>query len=284
MTRHDIILFISTVIALTHLSCNDTGSDDGDGINVRYDCVQTIACMQKTLGPAPEGELDECIDARNEGLVEADGDTQAQYEAALQVCGELATCQFVECMLDETGGGAYGLDSMLPLFPEDCPDSVEVTTGEVVTPQFTIPYNDVEILLWKPTDYNCISEIDVELNSGDCGFRFTADDFVDENGRLLITDVSFHASGLCPGYPDGLNANTLSEYASGEPLGTIEVIRASDDWNECAETTVVLQPNVELSDLFDNLTLDLRGVRIELTGKFNWTHFDPSGECPELYY
>ncbi len=117
-----------------------------------------------------------------------------------------------------------------------------------------------------------------------CGFRFTADDLVDENGRFLIAYVSFRAGGLCPGYPDELINTSLFASASGEPLGTIEVIRATDDCNACAETTVVLQPNVVLSEPFGDLALELSDMWLELTGMYGWTHFNPSGECPTLYY
>ena len=274
------LLFVTTV-SIGVAAC---GSDDDPTYDVNLDCRETIACREETLGPAPEGVFQECIDASNRGYGQATSDQKRRVAAATEECSQRKACAYVECVEDALG--IDRIDTSAPRPPADtCSGLTKPLQGSVESTVGTFAYNDGEARFWV-NDEGCLTEVNVELKSGSCSVEFSAKGLLDDQGRYLITSANVSMPGLCPGYPDGLERGSYSEYADKQPFGTIEVQREQASWSECRPGTLIVTPNVVLKGFAGTPGKPDIGFStpIQVSGKFSRTHLDPSGGCPTVFF
>jgi hypothetical protein len=50
------------LLILSIVACEGEGRHGGGGYDARYDCEQTIACLEERYGDAPSGLVDTCVE------------------------------------------------------------------------------------------------------------------------------------------------------------------------------------------------------------------------------
>lgn len=181
-------------------------------------------------------------------------------------------------------GWGFGLTEVTEGPPDTCAGLNEPVQGSVESTVGTFAHGNGEARFWM-SDTGCITEVDLELKSGGCSVTFRAEGLLDAEDRFLITNVSLSMPGLCPGYPAGLGSGTYYQSATDQPFGTIEVQRERASWSECRPGTLVATPNVVLKGFGTAGKPDIGfSTPIQVSGSFSWTHYDPSGECPTVFF
>lgn len=250
------------------------GSDES--YDAENDCRQTIACIEETQ--SVNASLDDCAAESMDNYAEATAAQRAGLDAAYHACRSERSCDYVECVAEQQGvevdEGSFG-----PTTPVEC-EEVEPLAGEVPSSAGSFAYSDVDIRLWLNGE-GCLTEVDVELKSGDCNVTFMGDGLIDADGRYLITQTRVDARSLCPGYPMGLSGLAFESHREA-PFGTIEVRRAAEPWSTCAPGEVIVSPNGTATIGLDQ-DVTFSGSELRFTGTLKQTHHDPSGGCPPVY-
>ena len=266
--------------------CGGSG-DDVVPYDASYDCEQSIACLERSQGPAPAGTLEQCVFDSAELYDGASDEQRAKADALFTTCGGKAGCEYAGCVADhqpvDSGGGPSvndGSASSSPTATMQCDNDLALS-GSIPSSAGSFAYNAIETRFWV-NPQGCLTEVDVELKSGDCSVEFDAQGLLDAQGRYLIDTAWVRAGGLCPGYPTGLNSIYV-EGASGQPFGTIEVQRDQTDWRACAPGKLIVMVSVVL-DGGSAVDVGFSNLEIDLESNFSRTHLDPSGECPTMFF
>jgi hypothetical protein len=259
------------------------GDDDGGKFDAGGDCSEAIACLEKTLGPAPNGTLEKCIDTGENNYRQASPDARRRMDAAYEACNQRKACDYTACVEDEFGSSDDG-SVVGPTPRPTCTGLTKPQQGSVESTVGTFAYSDGEARFWV-NDEGCLTGVDLELKSGSCSVTFSGEGLLDEQGRFLITVVSISMPGLCPGYPDGLESGTYFQSAQEQPFGTIEVQREQASWSECRPGTLVVSPNVVVDGFGTPGRPDIGfSAPIQVTGNFSQTHWEPIGGCPIVFF
>jgi hypothetical protein len=280
---------VLTLVAVASIGVGACGGDDEEGgaYDAGGDCRESIACLEETLGTAPDGTLEECIDASESAYRQASSGQRGRVDAAYEACNGRKACEYKVCVEDELGIGddeGEGIDVGGPSPPE-CSGITKPLQGSVESSIGTFAYSDGEALFWV-NDEGCLASVELELKSGSCSVRFSGRGLLDDQGRYLITEVSISMPGLCPGYPDGLDSTTYFEDAEEVPLGTIEVQREQASWSECRPGTLVVTPNVIVKgSSFTTGRPDIGFTTpIQVSGNFSGTHYAAIDGCPTVFF
>ena len=102
---------------------------------IRYDCTQALACQQSSGGTVGGSDLDKCIKASGNMLVNDSDAQRATFEQTVKRCGAMQACGYIACAaLDTHYSQAHQLDIQY-----ECQQSIacRLAKGEVLAQSAT---------------------------------------------------------------------------------------------------------------------------------------------------
>jgi hypothetical protein len=236
-----------------------------------YDCTQTLSCFEEeegfVLGPT---SVDDCT-ARSQS--DYDGLTHPQSaDAWFSACQDAMGCDYVDCKAEQNSVDRAFLVRMAEQYDtrQPCEDGVISKPGQLESPQGTIPYDSIVVSLAHNTSYDCLSMVTVSFEMGECSLTLNATDYSSTEGGYLIEWIEFSKLGTCPGWE--WLGDSYGETAEGVPLGTIDVDRPLDPWDECVQGQLVISLDVVLSGIpGTSPDVDLSDVWLPVSGYYSAT-------------
>ena len=82
------------------VGCGSDGGAGGAGTTYdgRYDCSQTVACLEQSKSAAPPGTVDQCVSESFDSYAKLSPAGRASLDSQFRSCRSLTACEYVKCV------------------------------------------------------------------------------------------------------------------------------------------------------------------------------------------